>query len=390
MADFFKTKFGHEIKLIPEYFSVHNHFASSDTIGGHEKDFSENRSMNFQFTEFFQDFFEYSLMIDYLDSLGIDINCNSALDIGGQQGYISRLLISENKTKFADCVEIGDYSNRLTLSKMKWFYNRYKVWKILRRFNLDYKNHVSKLNNAFDTMCAHYGTFLNADSKFWKLNFKTPPTISNYIVGNVYDINKKYDFISALLCLEYFNYQKLFKKIESLLNDDGIFIFLVNYWWWPVNSTRIVGNFPYVTQRLDKDDFSKYINQFHPDESSNIFKMYDYFAAGMDEKPTLNQYISEAEKNNLSLIGCKRLMPVSNTHSKTPLTPNVLDEFNDTKLDDVLSDIQSFRDDVSIQDLKTAYVMCVFKKKSPSKKSITEKINYLETANYGTYMKNKN
>ena len=56
-------------------------------------------------------------MTDYLDSIGIEMDFNSALDIGGQQGYIWRLLISENKTKTTDCVEIDGYEKRLSLNQ---------------------------------------------------------------------------------------------------------------------------------------------------------------------------------------------------------------------------------------------------------------------------------
>lgn len=384
---FFITKFGQKIPIIPSYRLAHNQFYSQDVISGHDKEFDSEKSLNAQFTEFFQDFYEYAIMIDFLESIGIKRKWNSALDIGGQQGYVSRFLIGEEKTNSADCIELSDYGKHLNLKKMKWFYNRYKMWKLAKKLNFNYKNQVLKVLNAFQTMCDNYGYYPNHDSKFWKLKFTKDPNITNYIIEDIYKLNKKYDFISALLCLEYFNYKTLFKKINELLNEDGIFIFFVNYWWWPVNSTRIVGNFPYAAQRLEKDDFILYLKEFHTDQLSDFIQRYDYFCDGLDEKPTLSQYISEAEQKNLSLIGCRRFMPTASTHSKTPICPPILDQYDDSKLIEILENIHTFRKDVVIEDLKTAYIMCVFRKKTSKHRSITERVEELEKTGYGSYNK---
>ena len=39
-------------------------------------------------------------------------------------------------------------------------------------------------------------------------------------------------------------------------------------------------------------------------------------------------------KNNLSFVGCKRLILTSSTHTKTPITPNILDQFSYTQLNE--------------------------------------------------------
>jgi hypothetical protein len=93
-------------------------------------------------------------------------------------------------------------------------------------------------------------------------------------------------------------------------------------------------------------------------------------------------------KNNLSFVGCKRLILTSSTHTKTPITPNILDQFSYTQLNEVLSNIHSFRNDVTIQDLKTAYVMC-FLRKIFSKKFYKRKYRFFKKTNYGIYVKTK-
>ena len=73
-----------------------------------------------------------------------------------------------------------------------------------------------------------------------------------------------------------------------------MFVFLVNYWWFPVNSTRLVGNFPYPCQRLEKDDFIKYINFCKDQDLSQAIKiLYDIFDRGYSVIDILDNLYSE-------------------------------------------------------------------------------------------------
>jgi hypothetical protein len=252
--------------------------------------------------------------------------------------------------------------------------------------SLDFKGQIKKFNQIFDYQCANFGYYPKKSSNFWNLKNINKSEIDNYYVGDLFNHNKTYDFISAFCCIEYFKHDELFKKISNLLNEDGIFIFSVNYWWWPVNSSSIVGYFPYAAQRLERDDFIKYAKEFHPDESESMLTRYDYFADGMLQKPTLSQYISSAESHGLSLVGCSRFLPSVSTHQKTSLTPNSLDLCTDFKYDEILENIHSFRKDVTIEDLKTAYVLGVFKK-TKNKNTLSEKVEELKKKDFGYYTK---
>ena len=162
----------------------------------------------------------------------------------------------------------------------------------------------------------------------------------------------------------------------------------MNYWWWPVNATKIVGKFPYAVQRLDKEDFVRYSNEFHEKESGEMIKAYNYFAGGIERKPTISDYINEAEMSGLKLVSYKRFMPTAKTHSKTPITPSALEECEDFNFTEIIENIRNFRKDVSIEDLKTAFVMGVFKKKK-SDTSISNLVKNLQENGTG-YYKNTN
>ena len=303
------------------------------------------------------------------------------------RGYVSRFLIAKGIVKTADTFERFDYSNILNTKKLKAIYKRYRLWKFFKNTPFDIKNQIKKFNQIYDYLCANFGYYPKKSSNFWNLKFIKEPEISNYYVGNIFEHDKTYDFVSAYSCLEYFKHDELFKKIFNLLNEDGIFVFIVNYWWWPVNSSSIIGYFPYASQRLERDDFIKYLKEFHEnDESKDMLTRYDYFADGIPQKPTLSQYISSAERQGLSLIGYNRLMPSVSTHPKTSLTPNSLDRCIDFQLKEVLENIHSFRKDATIEDLKTAHVMAVFKKKK-NKRTLSEEVEELKKKGFGYYTK---
>lgn len=386
-SDFFTTKHGNEIKIIPEYFNAHNINSANDVLEGDTIYFKKKHSLNELFTGFFKDFYKYSVVLDFLKSNGLETHWDATLDIGGQEGYVSRFLHGEGRANTADCVEIKNYENVLDNKKMNWLYNRYKIWRICKKIGLDYKSKISKVTKALDAISASFGYYPSSNSSFYNLKFTEKPEISNYIIGDILKLNKKYDFISSILSLEYFDHRVLFKKVSELLNEHGVFVFLVNYWWFPVNSTRLVGNFPYACQRLEKDDFIKYLKQFHATDVEDSLKTYDYFGGGIEQKPTLTQYIQDAEKNDLQLISSYRFIPVSKNHTKTPLAPTSLDNLSDFTLDEVLKDIHHFRSDVSLEDLKTAFVMAIFIKKDKPKDNLDSKIKQLTIDGYGSYQK---
>ena len=48
-------------------------------------------------------------------------------------------------------------------------------------------------------------------------------SVDKMIVGDIYERTGPFDIITAFLCLEYFDLSKIFEKVSSLLQPDGIF-----------------------------------------------------------------------------------------------------------------------------------------------------------------------
>jgi len=161
--------------------------------------------------------------------------------------------------------------------------------------------------------------------------------------------------------MEYFNLKDLFSKIYSLLSKGGLFCFLVNYWWWPVNSTGIVGDFPYVCQRLTSDDLRRYFQEHYPEKTEDIMERYEYYHRGK-QQPTLNNIIKIAFDSGLQIVGTRRMIPQENTHPKTPFTPKFMMSLDNSLIFDTLEDIHQFKRDVQLIDLHTAFILGVFQK----------------------------
>ena len=197
------------------------------------------------------------------------------------------------------------------------------------------------------------------DVEVYRLRFKRKPTLDRYITGDVFDLDEKFDLITSFYSLEWFEVRSLFRKISSLLEPGGVFFALTTNWWRPFNSTTLAGLFPYACQRLTKQDYFRYIDEFFPDNAEGMKIAYGYFDPG---HPTLSDYIEIGHENGL--IGLdRRSIPVpgdlANNQGITPLGYLRLDP---TILMSVLDDVHEFRPDVRLDDLLTHSSAIIFQK----------------------------
>ena len=338
------------------------------------------------YAAFRKDLVEYVLTKNFLQEVGQVGPWKSALEVGGKEGTVARLLKGEGKTSHVDCIDIVPCYKQLTTGHFKKlmrdiYQPKYAGVRIPRRLaglvNPKYYDWTGTQSREF--------AYLPDKNFGWNVSIKQSPEPNNFIIGDFIEhpLTQTYDLISALLCIEYFDPEKLFARVSSLLNPGGTFVFLVNYWWFPVNSIEHAGDFPYACQRLTKDDFRKYLEECEPNNTNAIMERYDYFHKGNPQ--TLTSYEKLAKKNGLSLLGEKRCMPSDHTSPRTPLMPSTLDKYPETQLDDVLKDIHQFRTDVSVADLKTAFVMMAFQKPKEVKGCLKVEIDDLKEHGYGLY-----
>ena len=146
-----------------------------------------------------------------------------------------------------------------------------------------------------------------------------------------------------------------------MLEPGGVFYFIYRYWWYPVNSTLIVGEFPYACQRLERDDLLRYFSERMPGREQDVQALYNYLHLGRVQ-PVLDDLVEMAEATGMRLLGSKKLTPLAQGDSSTPYAPRRLQAERASVFDEVLEDIRCFRQDVRLTDLKAKYVMAAFTK----------------------------
>jgi len=350
----FTTSFGRTIKAVPGYREAHSAWTSEQLF----------TSPPFGIDGFVRDVYQYSIMRDFLSSYGIS-SWGRALDIGGAEGTLARLLRGEGRARWAGTVEIQDFSKRLSTAAFLRYWAKFQLATSAARCNPALKRFLlgegawkgRRLSPTFP----EFGYYPPPNSIFWNLWLRHLPKADAYWVQDVYELQEAFDFITMLIALPHFDPQHLFRKVSELLVEGGVFFFLSDNWWFSVNSTRLVGLFPYVLQRLTKQDLERYVVEAHPDESQDWMRRYNYFHGGKLQ-PTLSDYISLAASAGLELIGARMLFPPHETHVRAAISPRRLNRNKETQLADVLNDVHQFRPDVQVTDLMASHVMAVFRK----------------------------
>ncbi|NOS67693.1 MAG: methyltransferase domain-containing protein [Candidatus Peribacteraceae bacterium] len=369
----FTTSFGRQIPFVEGYLEAH-------ARNPWENDWSDQEAEGFMtspmsYSSFRKDLVEYAVARKFLHSLGVKGPWGSALEIGGREAVVARLIKGEG-TEYVETIDLKPYYKRLSTPLFKTrmrdvFAPKVRGIRVPRRLaglaNPKYYDWAQSQAREFG---------LQPDRNFgWDIKMVREPDLGTYTIGdvNTYDFKRKYDFVSAMGCLDYFDPEHLFKRVSSILNPGGIFVFLFEYWWFPVNTTDVVGHFPYVTQRLTRDDFIRYAAEnFSAKEADWLLKRRDYYHQGNVLVP--KQYCDIADKNDLYVLGEHRCMTLRNYFRRTSMTPYFLDQFEDSKLKDVMEDIKQFRGDVSLADLKTGFMMMAFEKRGPRKPHVQERI----------------
>ncbi len=369
----FTTSFGKNIPCISGYQEAHIHARKSDTTPPPE---GYEGMTPFGIDGFIKDAYEYSIVIDFLDSLGVKKRWDRALDIGGAEGTVSRFLRGEGRAGWAANLELADFGKRLSTGRFLKHWIRYKTACDVARFSPRMKRFLvgedtwggKRLTRTF----AVFGYMPPPGSIFWNMRLRAVPAIDKFLVQDLYTVeNQKFDLITSICSMPCFDAERKIAKVSELLPDGGMFVFLSDNWWFPVNSSLVIGKFPYVSQRLNPQDFKRYIEEFHPDDAEDWLGRYNYFHFGK-QRPTLDDYIRMADRYDMELIGSRRLYPPHLTHFRAAMTPRLLNQFEETRLSGILEDVRKFRPDVGMSDLMSNYHMAAFIKRARRKETATQ------------------
>lgn len=282
------------------------------------------------------------------------------LDLGGGHGHFSFLLHVMNKINYSLSVDKRPFIKTDNFNHFLIYYRfliRRKITKLFR----------SKVK------LGKFG-YTDTNSIYFNLPLipKKIPNIS-YTQKDIYDIKGKYDLVTSVSSLEFFKMKKIFKKVSNLLNKNGVFFIMVDYWWYPANSSGIYLDEPFKLQRNNFNKLKKTIKNKNLD-LNEIKRRYFYYHVGLDTKPTIDDYIKLAYKNNLRLQSFERHVPSEYIESRLNFIPkdfvgSGLNAKNKSpnkvkikNLNKVIKDIKKFQKNIKIEDLFTHYTYLIFQK----------------------------
>lgn len=352
----FITSFGRAIPFVPGYKAAHTFQSARDVLYG-----DGDTSYKVSSYGFLKDVFEAMYFLDFLTRAGHSASLGSLLDLGGEEGTVARLLRMSGRAEKGTCLDFRDLSGCLPTDLFVKYVNQFDAERaaiLSGKAQQKYEMLASfpALHKEFD-----YNPFVGR--AFHETRFQSSPELDEFLCLDYYTLNRKFDTITAFLCAAWFDFELLISKASECLNPGGIFFMLNDYFWWPINSTAVFGDFPYASQRLIRDDLHRYFKTFHPHEAEDVMIRYDHFHMGKIH-PTLSDFIAAAKRHGFDVLRVERLMPSSTNAVRTPFAPPLLQKVKPNPLLDVLDDIHEFRKDVVMEDLMTSFVAMAFRKES--------------------------
>ena len=184
-------------------------------------------------------------------------------------------------------------------------------------------------------------------------DFPVRATVDEYIQQDMFETTGTYDFIYTFAVFDLLDLDKALAKVRELISNDGLFVCLDEYWWFPINSSAIIGHFPYTMQRLSFSDLERYVSKHHPAILPNLRNRY-YFLYGGTPPPTINDWFKIAKRQGLRPVAVERIIP--KTHARILDSPPQLLTKPWFDSDEVLRDIHHLKPDVMLDDLLTSSI----------------------------------
>jgi SAM-dependent methyltransferase len=327
-----------------------------------------------------------------LESGGLPNQFGSMLDIGCGHGVQPRILHGLGIVNHCTGIDLFDRATsidedhlRRQHRKLRWMkhVDRYHS-RILRkppskRSDLD-NAILSKGVNLRDRI--HKKAGWKPEMDFYSLPLKQQPKLDRFIAGNVFELEEKFDLVTAFSAVEWFNYEDILSKISDLLEDGGVLYFYVANWWHSVTGGRVAGHFPFAAQRLTQEDFRRYVESELPEFAEPLKKHYDFFDPG---HPTMSDYLDAAANHNLLPVWYQSCVSPVNYSPKFGLTSRGWGEMQMSELDEVLEDMRQFKPNISIADIMPLTHYMAFQKVDPNRHIAREEFANFATDNQTPY-----
>ncbi len=197
---------------------------------------------------------------------------------------------------------------------------------------------------------------------------RRPATVDRFVVGSVYETPlEKHDIIFSFRTVNALDHKKLFKIVGDSLEPGGVFAFHTVYLWGPLFRSGLTGDMPGFDRRLSLEDIEAYYREHKPEQAPHVRDMYGMLDPA---RPSLRTYVDAAAECGMDLMGYRRLHIAPTTFSKAMQKGGKI--FEDTAYwrsigvdpQAILRDIRARRPDVQMEDLDTAGIMLVFKRRA--------------------------
>ena len=93
---------------------------------------------------------------------------------------------------------------------------------------------------------------------FYKKFFKIK-NIDDYKVNDInnFKTKSKFDLVTTIGTLCYLDVEKYFEIIKKITSKGALVYIHSDHFFFPINSSKFLGNFPYCNQRLSMKDLQK-------------------------------------------------------------------------------------------------------------------------------------
>ncbi|MBH61787.1 MAG: hypothetical protein CL569_04935 [Alphaproteobacteria bacterium] len=307
--------------------------------------------------------------LDMLDTTATQPKFGKMLDIGCGYGIQPRVLKGLGIVDETVGIDLFDRCSAISAKNIEKLHRRFRLYRyiepILDRINRKPRSEISDFERAlFEKLSSPRYILKNFNGdllpkEVYKARLVAEPSMNRFIEGNVYELDEKFDLITSFSSMEWFVLDDIFSKISDLLQPGGVFYMFVASWWASNSATRIIGHFPFSRQRLEKQDFHRYVDEFFPDEAEETKAAYDFYDPN---HPTMADYVRAGIDHGLIPIatrGCKIPLPYEERFGISPMGYAEFDHVNFRKS---LEEVQKFRPDVQAEDLLNTTIHFIFKK----------------------------
>lgn len=288
---------------------------------------------------------------------GLDIGCGSGVHVRLLKAW-GAIAAAEGIDLYDICTSLDegclirrDREFRYILRIVEWYQDR------IRRKPVETRSQIERaiVDKVDTTYTASSSLGYRPPKDIFSTKFQVKPTIDKYVSGNFFEITEKFDFVSLFDTLDWLPADEAFNKFADLVDPGGYVFIRVSNHWSPTNPSKVFGYFPYAGQRLSDADFSRYAEEFHPENADDLIAQYRYSDPA---RPTADDYVDIAARNGFVLTAFETNICPFQVRSKLGLTPLGLAEHQMSALHEVVDDMREHKPGIQFRDvLPISYCM---------------------------------